>query len=48
MGTLHDELAAYRNVVWTPVTAGRSAQSTERLSKKVIANIEHFLSEIKE
>lgn len=44
MGNLHDELAAYKNVIWTPVTAGRSVQSMERLSRKVIDNIRHFLS----
>lgn len=43
MGTLNDELAPFNNVIWTPVTAGRSAQSTVRLSQKVIRNIETFL-----
>ena len=43
MGTLQEELAGIGNVVFTPVTAGSSVQSTERLSRKVIANIEAFL-----
>lgn len=44
MGTLADELTPYANVCYTPVVAGMSAQSTERLSAKVLANIEAFLN----
>lgn len=43
MGTLEDEFATFGNVIYTPSVAGMSAQSTERLSQKVIANIEKFL-----
>lgn len=43
MGTLKDEFATFGNVIYTPSVAGMSAQSTERLSQKVIANIEKFL-----
>lgn len=44
MGTLADELAILPNVIYTPVVAGKSAQSTERLSTKALANIEAFLN----
>ena len=43
MGMYGAELAAYDNVVYTPVVAGKSAESTERLSRKVLDNIENFL-----
>ena len=43
MGTLKDEFATFGNVIYTPSVAGMSAQSTERLSQKVITNIEKFL-----
>ena len=43
MGMYGAELAAYDNVVYTPVVAGKSAESTERLSRKVLDNIEIFL-----
>ncbi len=44
MGTLKDELAPFANVFYTPAVAGMSIQSTQRLSDKVLANIEAFLS----
>ena len=47
MGTLADELGSLKNVIYTPVVAGKSAQSTERLSAKALANIEKFLKEEK-
>ena len=47
MGTLADELGSLKNVIYTPVVAGKSAQSTERLSTKALANIEKFLKEEK-
>lgn len=45
MGTLAGELAGCPNVMYTPVVAGKSAQSVERLSRKALANIEKFLNE---
>ena len=44
MGTLQKELEGFSNVIYTPVVAGSSRQSTERLSRKVLANIEAFLA----
>ena len=43
MGTCGAKLAGFDNVVYTPVVAGKSAESTERLSRKVLANLESFL-----
>ena len=43
MGTLAGELAPLLNVMYTPVVAGSSAQSRERLSQKALANIEAYL-----
>ena len=45
MGTLAGELTSYPNVIYTPVTAGKSVQSVERLSRKALANIERYLLE---
>ena len=44
MGTLADELSCLPNVIWTPVVAGRSAQSTRRLSRKALDNIKNYLN----
>lgn len=44
MGTLAEELSPLSNVIWTPAVAGRSAQSTERLSRKVLDNIKNYLT----
>ena len=44
MGTLKDELAPFSNVFYTPSVAGMSVQSTQRLSDKVLANIDSFLA----
>lgn len=44
MGTLKDELAPFANVFYTPSVAGMSVQSTQRLSDKVLANIDSFLA----
>lgn len=43
MGTLADELAGLPNVFYTPVVAGKSIQSTGRLSRKTLDNIKTFL-----
>lgn len=43
MGTAVDELAGHPQVMYTPVVAGSSAQSIERLSRKALANIEAYL-----
>ena len=45
MGTLAGELTSYPNVIYTPVIAGKSIQSVERLSRKALANIERYLFE---
>lgn len=44
MGTLANELAGLPNVFHTPIVAGKSIQSTGRLSAKALANIEAFLN----
>lgn len=43
MGTAVDELSGHPQVMYTPVVAGSSAQSIERLSRKALANIEAYL-----
>ena len=43
MGTIEDELSTVRNVAYTPVVAGKSIQSTGRLSRKALDNIRTFL-----
>lgn len=43
MGTAADELSGHPQVMYTPVVAGSSAQSVERLSQKALANIEAYL-----
>ncbi len=45
MGTGFNELSSYDNVIYTPVTAGKSVESVERLSQKVLANIDSFLTQ---
>lgn len=45
MGTLAETLTPHPNVVYTPVVAGKSVQSIERLSQKALANIEQFLGQ---
>ena len=44
MGAIEDELSTVRNVAYTPVVAGKSIQSTGRLSRKALDNIRTFLS----
>lgn len=44
IGAYADALAEFDNVLYTPKVAGHSAQCMERLSQKVIANIESFLT----
>lgn len=48
MGTLTDELASCERVMYTPVVAGKSVQSVERLSTKALANIETYLKSVGE
>ena len=43
MGAIEDELSTVRNVAYTPVVAGKSIQSTGRLSRKALDNIRTFL-----
>lgn len=43
MGGLQKELSGFTNVTYTPIVAGSSVQSTERLSRKVLDNIKAFL-----
>lgn len=44
IGAYAEALAGFDNVLYTPKVAGHSAQCMERLSQKVIANIESFLA----
>lgn len=45
MGGLQKELSGLQNVIYTPVVAGSSVQSTGRLSQKVLDNIRSFLED---
>ncbi len=47
MGTLAEKLTSCPNVIYTPVVAGKSIQSVERLSEKALANIERYMLENK-
>lgn len=45
MGAHYEELKRYRNVIYTDKVAGWAAQAKERLSYKVIDNIERYFKE---
>ena len=44
MGGLQDRLNGFPNVLYTPYISGKSIQSIERLSQKVLANMRDYLS----
>ena len=44
MGGLQDRLNGFPNVLYTPYISGKSIQSIERLSQKVLANMKDYLS----
>ena len=46
MGSLQDRLNGFPNVLYTPYISGKSIQSIERLSQKVLANMRDYLSSL--